>query len=357
MSHEKYFLGSSTSSGFTTPVSEILSDTSNTVYILKGTAGSGKSTLMKKISEAFAESPQEIYYCSADPYSLDAVYIKDKKAVIIDGTAPHCVDPVYPKAVESIVDLGAYIETSKLRAAKEEVISLTEEYSGCHKRCRLCLKAVSSVIEDIITAANSALDTEKLSTFADKFIRRIVPKKEAKADGKIMRKQRAAITMNGYAVFLPENDRIYLLNDENISAAAEFLRIAALNISKRGYDIEISQCYLSSDKFIEHLTVPELGITFITSNCINSLSIDKFEKQISFKRFYKKDELTDSTALRQRVRFAKKACAEFQKEAAAALTDAKIIHDKIEEHYISAADFDGLNRLSYKLISDIKSLG
>ncbi|MCI7498595.1 MAG: hypothetical protein MSA82_04210, partial [Oscillospiraceae bacterium] len=166
-----------------------------------------------------------------------------------------------------------------------------------------------------------------------------------------------AITMNGYAVILPENDRIYLVNDENIAAAAEFLRIAALNISKRGYDIEISQCYLSSDKFIEHLTVSELGITFITSNCINSLSIDKFEKQISFKRFYKKDELTDSTALRQRVRFAKKACAEFQKEAAAALTDAKIIHDKIEEHYISAADFDGLNRLTYKLISDIKSLG
>lgn len=357
MSTEKYFLGSSSASGFATPISELLSDTDNTVYILKGTAGSGKSTLMKKISEAFADSPQEIYYCSADPYSLDAVYIRDKKAVIIDGTSPHCIDPVYPKAVESIVDLGAYIETQKLRAAKAEVISLTEEYSGCHKRCRLCLKAVSSVIEDIITAAVSALDGEKLSTFADKFIRRIIPKKEAKAEGKIMRKQRAAITMNGYSVFLPENHRIYLLDDENIAAAAEFLRIAALSITKRGYDAEISQCYLCADRFIEHLTVPELGISFITSNCINSLSLESCEKRISFRRFYKKDEQTDSAVLRQRVKFAKKACTEFQKEAAAALTDAKIIHDKIEEHYISAADFDGLNRLAYKLISDIKSLG
>ncbi|MGN1101276.1 MAG: ATPase, partial [Huintestinicola sp.] len=149
MSHEHYFLGSSTPSGFATPIGEMLRDTDNTVYIFKGTAGSGKSTLMKKISEAFTDKPQEIYHCSADPYSLDAVYLPESKALIIDGTAPHCIDPVYPKAVESIVDLGTYIETSKLRSAKNEIIELTDEYSGCHKRCRLCLGAVSSVIEDI----------------------------------------------------------------------------------------------------------------------------------------------------------------------------------------------------------------
>lgn len=357
MSHEHYFLGSSTSLGFVTPIGELLKNTDNTIYILKGTAGSGKSTLMKKISEAFTDKSQEIYHCSADPYSLDAVYLPESKALIIDGTAPHCIDPVYPKAVESIVDLGAYIETSKLRFAKKEIVSLTDEYTGCHKRCRLCLGAVSSVIEDIEVSAKAVLNSAKLSAFTDKFIKRIIPKKDIKCEGSIFRKQRAAITMNGYAVHIPESGKIYLLNDDNIVAAAAFLSDAAAKISQKGYDVFISECYLSSDRFIEHLSIPELDISFITSNCINSLRLESFERQINFKRFYFGDILTENEALKQRIKFGKKACAEFLKECAAALIDAKTVHDKIEDHYIAAADFDSLNRLAYKLISDIKSLG
>ena len=37
--NEHYFLGSSSPCGFVTPIKELLSDTDNTVYLLKGTAG------------------------------------------------------------------------------------------------------------------------------------------------------------------------------------------------------------------------------------------------------------------------------------------------------------------------------
>ena len=43
--NEHYFLGSSSPCGFVTPIKELLGDTDNTVYLLKGTAGCGKSTL------------------------------------------------------------------------------------------------------------------------------------------------------------------------------------------------------------------------------------------------------------------------------------------------------------------------
>lgn len=44
------------------------------------------------------------------------------------------------------------------------------------------------------------------------------------------------------------------------------------------------------------------------------------------------------------------------REAASAMQSAKDIHDTLEKYYVSATDFDSLNRLSYKLISEIKSL-
>lgn len=357
MSDEKYFLGSSTPNGFVTPIGELVGDTSNTVYIFKGTAGSGKSTIMKKICEAFPDSPKEIYYCSADPFSLDAVYLKDRKFLIMDGTDPHCFDPVYPKAVQSIVDLGAFLETSELRAKKDEIIALTNEYSGYHKRCRLCLSAISSVIPDITSAAFETLDLKKLYAFTERTCRRLIPKRtDKKSDGKLSYRQLSALTMNGYATFTPTDCKIYLLNDEYIAGADIFLRKAADCAVKKGYDVYVSECLICAARYFEHIMIPELGIAFMTSSCINPLNIESSKKVINFRRFYISSEFESRPVLKQRIKFGKKAVSELINEASSELKTAKAVHDKIEEYYIAAADFDSLNRLTYKLISDIKSL-
>ena len=60
--------------------------------------------------------------------------------------------------------------------------------------------------------------------------------------------------------------------------------------------------------------------------------------------------------IKQRLKFGKKAASEIIREAASAMQSAKDIQDTLEKYYVSAADFDSLNRLSYKLISEIKSL-
>lgn len=357
MIHQTYFLGSSTPAGFVTNIGSLLSDTSNTAYILKGTAGSGKSTLMKKISEAFADSPQEIYRCSADPNSLDAVYIKDKRTLIMDGTAPHCVDPQYPIAVQSIIDLGAYLESARLRADKDAIISMTDEYSGYHRRCRLCLSAVSSVVTDIISAASEAVDREKLSAFTARTSKRLIPKKASGGIGTKISRQLSAITMDGYTTYIPEDCKIYLLTDSSIAGSDIFLREISDTIVKKGYDVIVSECLICTERFCEHIIVPELNIAFITSTCLNGIRIDSPKKVINFRRFYSKDVMNARPNIKQRIRFGKKAASELIKEASAALFDAKQLHDKIESFYIDAADFDSLNRLTYRLISEIRSLG
>lgn len=349
---EHYFLGSSAPGGFVTPAGALLADTDNTVYILKGTAGSGKSTLMKKISSAFEDSPQEIFHCSSDPDSLDAVFIKDKKAVIIDGTAPHCFDPEYPKAVQSIIDLGAFLDGGKLRREKDEIIALTDECASFHKRCRMCLSAVSSVISDIMSASSETLDLEKLSAFTLRTSKRLIPKKsDNQTKGRIIGRQLSAITMDGYKTYIPENGDIYLLSDSSGAGSDIFLRDICDIAVKKGFDVILSRCPLSPDRFYEHLIIPELNIVFLTSSFINGIQISGTKKVINFKRFY-----NPAQTAKQRIRFGQKAASELLSEASSAMKSAKAVHDKLEEHYISAADFDSLNRLSYKLISEIKSL-
>lgn len=80
------------------------------IYILKGGPGTGKSSYMKRLIQDFGNACDryEAIYCSSDPKSLDGVILENKehKIAVLDGTAPHATDPVYPGVVEEIVNLG-----------------------------------------------------------------------------------------------------------------------------------------------------------------------------------------------------------------------------------------------------------
>ncbi len=87
-----YFLGANTPQGFYSLCAQMLDpDKHRAIYILKGGAGCGKSTLMKHVAKRMKEAGEKVeqIYCSGDPDSLDALLIPGKKTAIVDGTAPH----------------------------------------------------------------------------------------------------------------------------------------------------------------------------------------------------------------------------------------------------------------------------
>ncbi len=105
-----YFPGGNTTQGFFSYYDHILTQEEATrIICLKGGPGVGKSTYMKRIGKAMEEKGFEVEYmhCSSDPNSLDGVVIPQIKLALIDGTAPHVVDPKNPGAVdENIHPLG-----------------------------------------------------------------------------------------------------------------------------------------------------------------------------------------------------------------------------------------------------------
>lgn len=60
-------------------------------YFIKGRAGTGKSTLLKKLVKKGEEKGYEVevYHCAFDPNSLDMVVIREIGFAIFDSTAPH----------------------------------------------------------------------------------------------------------------------------------------------------------------------------------------------------------------------------------------------------------------------------
>lgn len=88
----RYFLGANSPRGFYSLYDQLIDpEKARAIYILKGGAGCGKSTLMRHVARMLEERGDEVEYihCSGDPDSLDGIVIPERAAAIVDGTAPH----------------------------------------------------------------------------------------------------------------------------------------------------------------------------------------------------------------------------------------------------------------------------
>ncbi|MEF9935415.1 MAG: ATPase, partial [Clostridium sp.] len=91
---KSYLVAANTCEGFVSYFEEFLKPAKR-VMILKGGPGCGKSTFMKKVGNTLIDKGLSVdfIYCASDSESLDAIYVNDVDLIIVDGTAPHVIDP------------------------------------------------------------------------------------------------------------------------------------------------------------------------------------------------------------------------------------------------------------------------
>ena len=144
------------------------------IYILKGGPGTGKSTLMKRITEYAARSGiyYEEIYCSSDYNSLDGVILqKDKKKIaILDGTAPHIYDPQYPGSVEEIINLQDGFDIPGLISKRNEIISLGKEKKNSYESAYSYLAAAGCLFDNLFKKAASALSENAFLNEAERYL-------------------------------------------------------------------------------------------------------------------------------------------------------------------------------------------
>ncbi|MGN0603066.1 MAG: ATPase [Oscillospiraceae bacterium] len=345
-----YFLGGSSPSGFSPAFEDVVADTDHHTYIIKGGPGTGKSSLMKKLLAEFEDSENELYLCSSDPDSADMVRLKKQKVNFVDGTAPHVCDPEYPGAVQEIINMGDCWDSALLQSQKDELIAADSEYRQYHLRCRKCLCAAAAVLADTRAIADSALNRPKLDGFVKRLAKKLLPQKPQDG-GKLVYRRISAVTPKGYLTLLPEGDKIYLLGDEFYSGSEYFLRSFAELAVKKGLTAEVSVCTVHADEFFEHLRIPELAISFISSNPLNKTAPEE-NTFVNFSRFYDKQALYTR---KNRLKFNKNAANELVEEAVTALKNAKAAHDKLETFYINATDFSKAEKIFITLRDKLRN--
>ena len=337
-----FFAGANSGSGFQSLFSEIadLEDTYD-LMILKGGPGVGKNTFMREIGRAMeaAGTPVEYLWCSGDPDSLDGVVVPEIRCAVVDGTAPHVIEPKYPAAVDRYVDLGRFYDLTAAKAAAEEVRARTREYQAAYARAYHCLRAARQVELAAAASVERTFDREKLERRTAGIIARELRRRGGER-GRTARRFLGSITHRGYVWRFDSVEalcpRVYEL-DDSWELAGEALAVLHRAASEKGWDT-IACCAPEDPSRLEHLLIPGLGLAFVTSRPNMAYGKKPFRR-------VRVDAMAQPEG-RARLRFQARMAALLRGEGAAALKEAKAGHDALEAVYNPYVDFDGVRTLA-----------
>ncbi len=334
-----FFGGANGAQGFVNYFDCVLEDTDR-LYILKGGCGCGKSSLMRAVAaEALKRGETvELIYCASDPDSLDGVLLCERSIGIVDGTAPHERAPKYTGVVDSIVDLGEYLNTKKLRENREEVVRLSDKKAACYKRAYGLLAAAGDVREQNAAIVKEAVIWDKLAAAANR-----LALKQKGSEANIKLRPRTAFSFGGVAV-APEYKKtsLYAVHDPWDSARWFYRALLSACIS-HGVPVTLSpDC--TSPRIIEALRMDGNGTLFCADNVENAAGV------INMERFVDKDKLKKSRVNRK---FLEKARQGLLAAAREALAEARACHSKLEEIYIPTMSFTRVDKRRNTLIKEI----
>ncbi|MBO8170663.1 MAG: hypothetical protein H0Z33_02110 [Bacillaceae bacterium] len=156
------FFGALTPAGFNHYIDNLTSQCSRR-FIIKGRPGTGKSTMMKKIvSEAEKRNfDLEVYHCGFDPQSLDMVVVPELKVAVLDGTAPHVIDPV--RQGDQVVDTYRRCIRDGLDEEKSDVLrDIVARYKDKMKNAEDSLKEAKKLYDELAKYYTDAMDFEQV---------------------------------------------------------------------------------------------------------------------------------------------------------------------------------------------------
>ncbi|MBS4537135.1 PRK06851 family protein [Clostridium sp. D2Q-11] len=346
-----FFPGGNTSKGFYSYYDYIIEQDANRIFVLKGGPGVGKSSIMKKIGKHLNNIGYavEYHHCSSDNNSLDGIVIPKLRVAMVDGTAPHIVDPKNPGAVDEIVNMGDFWDKDKVEEKKEEILSVNSEVSKCFKRAYKFLMASRPIVEDIIEKNSESMIFGKVNLAVNEFISEIFmgsPYSDKK--GKIRHLFGSAYTPNGHIEYtesiLSNAAKVYGIKGDYGTGKTTVLEKIFYSAIERGLDVEVLHTPLIPEK-IESVYIKDIKVGITISDAFkdknNTLNLNQYINNNIIDKY------------REKIEEDRKLVNELIARAIENLKEAKSLHDKLEKFYIPNMNFNDVDYLEKELINRI----
>ena len=339
------FLGANSGTGFSSLYDQLLNARLGDLLIIKGGPGCGKSSFMRTVAKELADAGEKIIYvnCSGDPDSLDGVLIPSIKTGLVDGTAPHVLEPTYTVATERYVDLTRFYDVAATKARRGEIIAHSDAYRTAYAEAYRILRAVDAVAEERRAAVHAAMDFDRLSRRVDGLLRRQLRGKGAGC-GRIDRAFLGGMTHQGELCRYDTAEALcpnVCVLDDSYGLASAALKRAAESAAAAGYDVLLCP-NPDHPRETMHVLIPAAELALVTSTARLPYEGEAYRRirvdAMAAERL--------TRAEKAKLRFAGRIERSLRDEATAALRRAKAEHDALEAAYNPCVDFDGVYALA-----------
>ncbi len=358
-----YFPGNNTPGGFFSYYHFIMDQKeARRIWILKGGPGTGKSSFMKRIGETMLAEGYNVdfLHCSSASESLDGILIRDLGVAMVDGTAPHVIDPVNPGAVDTIINLGDYWNESGILENRKSIIETNDRVASIFAGVYHYLRAAESMHDNIARINGKILSPSVIYGIAMDIIHDEMGCETSRLHtGKVRKFFASAITPEGLRSFLPGlidgYQKVYAIRAE-IGAGTEGIttKIAEAAAS-RGYDVEAFYCPLKPKGKLEHLLIPQLSIAVVTSNAYHDAESGKSAQERVEINLLGNSSTTGSSLQEEILSDSGRRMEELLAQAVHCLGKAKAEHDVLETFYIPHMEFQTIERLQREVEDRIRS--
>lgn len=344
----EYFLGGASPEGFVTDFWNAQKHAYG--YYLKGGPGTGKSTLMKKLAAAFAGEEVSLYHCASDPHSLDAVVLESRGVFVADATAPHSADTALPHVTGTLTDLAEGLRAEHLQPHCQEIRRLYAENQEMHSQVRKGLAGIAAMEEMTTAIGRSALRTEKLCPFAERYVKQLLPKGSGQRSI-VLSRQSTALTPHGRSTFIPKDYDLILLQDPAFAASEMLLAILKDAAAERGVVCEVTYSLTQKTHPPVQVLLPEQRVAVAAAQSVAGIEMQQPVSTVQMQRFYDASVLRGQRRLMQ---FSRKTAEAVTERVCGILADALKVHDELESYYIGALDHAFLDRKAEELIAAVK---
>ena len=337
-----YFAASNGAGGFCNRYEACFRDRAEQLYIIQGGPGTGKSRLMwDAVTAAERRGWQaELYDCSSDPNSLDAVFLwhtDGRSLILLDGTAPHSMQLRRPGTREHLIDLGAFWSKQLLQEQQERIDALMEQKRRAYSVAYRYLHAAGDCMENQLELLQPAVHIDALRSLAARLVSGALTGRAAAESGMVRAVCIDAVSMRGRChldTFEAQAERICVLER---FYGLELLLMRALYEQglRRGARMTVSYHPVFTER-PDALFFEDSRVAMVIGDRARTLPQSCYHRTVKLRR------LTDASILREQ----REALREAQRQRDAllrlgesALASAAAPHFALEELYGRAMDF------------------